>query len=264
MALQPNDPNTPPTEPAKPSAEDEVIIREIDEAVRKDDASQFVQKYGLAIGGVVAVLLLGLGGYLFWDGQNESRLEGQSEAVVEALDAFEAQDFAGAEEKVAPLLNSDEAGVRTTGRFLQAGAALQQDDAAKAGQIYSEIVADAQAPSALRDLALIREVSATFDESEPADVIAKLKPLAEPGNAFFGSAAELTAIAHLEAGNNSEAGALFAQISKDEELPETLRSRARQMAGLLGVDAIEDVEQLLEDEGVKRADDAPELGAGGE
>ncbi|MEL7199228.1 MAG: tetratricopeptide repeat protein [Pseudomonadota bacterium] len=257
MALKPNDPNAPSDTPATPSAEDEVIIREIDEAVRKDDATEFVQKYGLAIGGVIAVLLLALGGYLFWDSQKESELEGQSEALVGALDSVQSGDFAGADDKLTPLLSSEQAGVRTAARLLQAGTALEQDDVAKAAELYGVVAADAEAPQALRDLALIREVSATFDDSKPADVIEKLKGLARPGNAFFGSAAELTAIAHLEAGNNAEAGALFAQIAKDEELPETLRSRARQMAGLLGVDAIEDVDKLLEDEGVVREEDTP-------
>ncbi|KWV90592.1 tetratricopeptide repeat protein [Erythrobacter sp. YT30] len=263
MALKPNDPNatsdTPAPQPGKPSAEDEVIIREIDEAVRKEDAAQFVQKYGVMIGAVIGVLLLGLGGYLFWDSQNESRLEGQSETLVEALDAVQGGDLAGADEKVTPLLSSDEAGVRTAARMLQAGTALEQGDTAKAAEIYGQIVADADAPAALRDLALIREVSATFDDSDPAEVIQKLEGLTQPDNAFFGSAAELTAIAHLEAGNNAEAGALFAQISKDEDLPETLRSRARQMAGLLGVDAIDDVEKLLEDEGVVLEEDTPAI-----
>jgi hypothetical protein len=67
-------------------------------------------------------------------------------------------------------------------------------------------------------------------------------------------------MAHLESGNRAEAGKLFAQIAKDEDLPETLRSRARQMAGLMGVDAIVDVKKLLEDEGVDptaSADAAP-------
>jgi hypothetical protein len=57
-------------------------------------------------------------------------------------------------------------------------------------------------------------------------------------------------MAHLEAGNKAEAGKLFADIAKDEDQPESLRSRARQMAGLLGVDAIVDVEKLLEAQGV--------------
>ena len=79
----------------------------------------------------------------------------------------------------------------------------------------------------------------------------------------LGSAGELVAMAHLEAGNRAEAGAMFAAIAKDEDLPETLRSRARQMAGLMGVDAVVDVKKLLKDEGVTDdAAGAPEAGAG--
>jgi hypothetical protein len=102
----------------------------------------------------------------------------------------------------------------------------------------------------------VRDVSLNFDRMKPADVIAQLSPLAKPGSAYFGSAAELVAMAHLEAGNRAEAGKMFAAIAKDEDLPETLRSRARQMAGLMGVDAVVDVKKLLKDEGV--TDDALE------
>ena len=116
--------------------------------------------------------------------------------------------------------------------------------------MFKAIAADADAPPALRDLARVRDVSTNFDTMKPADVVAQLGDLAKPGNPWFGSAGELVAMAHLESGNRAEAGKLFADIAKDEEQPETLRSRARQMAGLLGVDAIVDVEKLLKDEGV--------------
>jgi hypothetical protein len=35
------------------------------------------------------------------------------------------------------------------------------------------------------------------------------------------------------------AGPIFAQISKQEDLPESLRSRSQQMAGALGVDTVQ-------------------------
>ena len=53
------------------------------------------------------------------------------------------------------------------------------------------------------------------------------------------------AMAYLDQGNTAEAGALFAAIAKDKGTSETLRSRTRQMAGLLGVDAIDDVDTVL-------------------
>ncbi len=254
MARTPTDKNN--EDPSAPSREDEILMREIDEAVRQDDTKEFFQKYGLPLGGAFALLLAGMFGYYWWDSSNEAGLEDQSEAIISALDSVDAGDFAGADEKVAPLLDDGSVGARTSARFLQAASALEQGNTAKAVELYAAIVADPDTPGPLRDLAVLREVSANFDDREPADIIARLEPLAVPGNAFFGSAGELTAIAHLEAGNRDEAGALFSAIAQDESQPETLRSRARQMAGLLGVDAIEDVEQLLVDEGVIQAEGA--------
>lgn len=250
MARTPTETPKNDDQPGGPSREDEILMREIDEAVRQDDAKEFFQKYGVTLIGLLAVVIAGMFAYSWWDGRNEAKLESESEAIVSALDSVDAGDYAGADEKVAGLVDDGSPGARTVARMLQAAAALEQENPAKAVEMYAAIVADPEAPQPMRDLALVREVATNFDDREPADVIAKLAPLAVPGNAFFGSAGELTAIAHLEAGNREEAGMLFAEISKDEELPETLRSRARQMAGLLGVDAIEDVEQLLEDEGV--------------
>ena len=79
--------------------------------------------------------------------------------------------------------------------------------------------------------------------------------IAKPGSAYFGSAAGLVAMAHVEAGNRAEAGKMFAAIAKDEDQPETLRSRARQMAGLMGVDAVVDVKKLLKDQGITSEED---------
>ncbi|MDC8755030.1 tetratricopeptide repeat protein [Erythrobacter sp. sf7] len=241
---------TTPSVPAEAPAEDDILIREIDEAVRQDDALEFLRNHGAKLLGAIIVLIGGLGGYLLWDHFRESELEGQSEALVSALDYAGQNDFKTADEKVAALLDDGSPGARTAARLLQAGAALQAGEVEKAAGLYQQVAADEQAPPALRDLARIREVAAQYDSMKPADVIAKIAPLAEPDSPWFGSAAELLAMAHLENGNKAEAGKLFAQIAKDEEQPETLRSRARQMAGLLGVDAIVDVEKLLEAEGV--------------
>ena len=108
----------------------------------------------------------------------------------------------------------------------------------------AEILAG-RAPQAYRDLATLREVAASFDSMDKAEVVKRLKPLAVPGNPWFGSAGELLAMAYLEQNRRDLAGPLLAQIAKDEDAPRSVRSRARQLAGTLGVDAIEDVDKAL-------------------
>jgi hypothetical protein len=80
---------------------------------------------------------------------------------------------------------------------------------------------------------------------KPDDVVKRLKPLAQPGKPFFGSAGELLGAAYLAQGRKDLAGPLFAAISKDKNAPASLRSRTRQLAGVLGVDAIDDVDKTL-------------------
>jgi len=246
MARTPTTSSTPPAVPA----EDDILIREIDEAVRQDDALEFLRKHGGKLLGGIVVLIGGLGGYMLWDNHRESQLEQQSETLIAALDLAAQRDFVTASERVAPLLDNGSDGARSAARMLQAAAALEQGQVDKAAGLYQQVADDPAAPAALRDLARIRDVAARYDTMKPADVIARLGALANPDSPWFGSAGELVAMAHLEAGNNAAAGKIFAQIAKDEEQPETLRSRARQMAGLLGVDAIVDVEKLMEAEGV--------------
>jgi hypothetical protein len=69
--------------------------------------------------------------------------------------------------------------------------------------------------------------------------------MAAPGNPWFGSAGELVGLAYLKQGRKDLAGPLFASIAKDTDVPQSLQTRARQMAGVLGYDAVTDVDQVL-------------------
>ena len=57
----------------------------------------------------------------------------------------------------------------------------------------------------------------------------------------------MVAISHLKLGRNKEAGQLIAAMAKDRKVPESIRSRATQMAGSLGFDAV--VEPTAKQEG---------------
>jgi len=223
-------------------------MREIDEAVRQDDTVRFFQKYGITLGVLIAFVLAALLAWWWWDSSRTAQYETQSETLITALDDIDARNFDEAAETVDPLLEEGTIGARTSARFLQAANALEGGETTRAVELYAAIANDPETPDPLRDLAQVRQVATQFDTLEPEEVLARLGKLAVPGNAFFGSAGELVALAQLEAGNTREAGTLFKAIAQDETLPETLRNRSRQMAGLLGVDAIEDVEDLLDDQ----------------
>ena len=237
-------------------------MREIDEAVRQDEVGEFIESYGRPLLALVVGGLVAFGGYLWWDGRQEAEMEKGSEDLIAALDQVQAGNLDSASAAAATLAETNTDGPGSAATMLRAGIALEQNKASEAATLFAEVADDDNAPPALRDLAKIRAMTATFDERDPAEVIAEMSALAVPGNPWFGSAAELVAQAHLEAGDTQKAGEMFAEIAKSDDVPESLRSRARQMAGLHGVDAIEDVDELLEEQGIATASSAEESAAG--
>lgn len=243
MALTPSKTQTPDQ---KKAAQDDVLMREIDDAVRQDQYADFARQYGKPLIGLVIAGLAAFAGYLWWDGHRNSALEADSEQLVSALDQIETGNLDTGAATLDTLIKDGNDGAAAMARLLRAGIAMEKDRPAEAAKIYAEVAASDDLPPALRDLATVREVAATYDSRKPDDVIARLKPLAVPGKPYFGSAAEMVAMAYLQQGKRGEAGTLFSEIAKDDTVPDGLRSRARQMAGLLGVDAIEDVDEVLQ------------------
>ena len=102
---------------------------------------------------------------------------------------------------------------------------------------YREVANDKGLPQLYRDVGTIRLTALEFDTLKPEEIIARLEPMAKAGNPWFGSAGEMTALALLKLGKKAEAGKLFAQIAADNQVPNSIRTRAVQVAGTLGVDA---------------------------
>ena len=240
------------------NAEEEALLREVDDAVRQGDMENFAKKYGWPLLGVFALVMAGFGGYIYWNNHRDAEASKDAEALAGALDQMQAGNLATGSEQLESLANDGEGVARASALLLRAGAALQQGNEDEAAEIYAALATDDKVPEEYRQIATLREVGLRFDDMKPADVVARLKPMAVPGEPFFASSAELVAMAYLDQKKNKEAGALFAQLAKDEDAPESLRSRARQMASVLGVDAIEDVDALLKEQGVAGdAEEAP-------
>jgi hypothetical protein len=127
--------------------------------------------------------------------------------------------------------------VRASALFTRAALALRTNDLKLATSTYREIAQDDGLPKSYRDAALIRQTALEFDSLKPDDVISRLRPLTKPGEPWFGTAGEMTALAMIKQGKKAEAGRLFAAIAKDKNVPDSLRARAVQIAGSLGVDA---------------------------
>jgi hypothetical protein len=237
LALIPKSPNSLTERNAKQrAAQDQVFLREVDEALRGDDTVRLLRRYGLPVGGAIALALAGLAGWMIWTNHVATQAGLKGEALAIALDQVEAGRWDPAKASLDQIAATGGPGYAASARLVEGGVALDRKKPDDAAKVFAAVAADAKVPQPYRDLATVREVAIRFDQMPPNQVIDRLKPLAVPGNPWFGSAGELVGVAEIKAGRKAEAGALFAQMAKDTGVPETLRRRARQLATELGVD----------------------------
>ncbi|MEO6387014.1 MAG: tetratricopeptide repeat protein [Croceibacterium sp.] len=245
------------------AAEHDALMREVDEGVRHDQIGTVARKYGIAIGAVLVLALASFGGWLWWRDHQEGQLEAKSELLTTSFDKLDGGQFQPADDQLALLAADGSSATAISAKFARAAIALRDNKRPEAIALFEGVAKDANAPKAYRDLASIRVMALQFDTLQPQVVIDRLKPLAVPGNPWFGSAGELVGMAYLAQGKNELAGPLFAAIAKDEKVPQSLRSRTRQLAGVLGYDAVVDVDKTLAELQVENTDpNAPVPAAG--
>lgn len=215
-------------------------MREVDDALRQDKMEGFFKRFGLPLFALIVVVLAAYGGWIYWQHRQEAQRAANSETFTQALDALKAGNADEAKKKLEGLVDGSE-GSATSARLLLAGVALEQGRKADALKLFDQVAKDETAPKPMRDLAVVRGVSADFDNLKPEDVVARLKPYAAPGNAWFGAAGEMTGMAYIRMNQPDRAAPLFAAIAKDEKMEPGLRSRAGQLAAVLGADSLPDI-----------------------
>lgn len=222
---------------AQPPDISDTFVREVDENLRRDRIRDFFRENGAWLVFALILFLAACGGIIWYQQHREDRAAEHVEQLAQIYKDIGTGNTAKAPQQLDDLSNSSSKAVRASAMFTRAALALQQNDQKLAISTYKTIAEDSSFPDAYRNAALIRQTALEFDQLQPQDVISRLQPLTKAGDPWFGSAGEMTALALIKQGKNKEAGQLFAAIAKDKTVPDSIRNRAVQISGTLGVDA---------------------------
>src|SRR5260221_3604485 len=204
---------------AQPPDIADTFVREVDENLRRDQLRDFFRAYGNWLVAGVVLFLAASGGLIWWRQHQTERSEAQVEQLARVYNDIGAGKTAQVSPTLDQLSDSGSKAVRASAGFTRAALALQQGDTRTAIASYKSIAADSGLPRSYRDAALIRQTALEFDQLQPQELIARLEPLAKPGEPWFGSAGEVTPLAPAKQGNASEAGQLFPAIASDKSEP---------------------------------------------
>lgn len=221
---------------AQPPDITETFVREVDENLRRDQMQHFFKAYGSWLIAAVVLLLAASGGFIWWKQHQVRQSQTQVEKLAQIYKDIGSGNTSQSPQQLDELSKTGSNAVRASALFARAALALQQNDVKLATGTYKTIANDDGLPDPYRHAALIRQTALEYDQLKPEEVITRLQPLAKPGEPWFGTAGEMTALSMIKQGRKQEAGQMFAAIAKDKSVPETIRGRATQLASSLGVD----------------------------
>ena len=222
---------------AQPPDITETFVREVDENLRRDRLQDFVKEKGGWIAAAVILFLAASGGFIRYQQHEVKLAETHVEQLAQIYKDIGTGNTAKVPAQLDDLSKSSSKAVRATALFTSAALALEKNDAKSATATFRTIAEDKSLPQPYRDVALLRQTALEFDTLQPQQVIERLAPMAKPGNPWFGSAGEMTAMALIKQGQKPQAAQLFVAIAKNKSVPDSIRARSVQLAGSLGVDA---------------------------
>lgn len=224
----------------------ETFLREVDEEYRRDKVRDFFVENRVFLIATIVLFLAASGGWIGWQSYQRDRAGKQVEELAAVFQEIGKGNSKAVEPRLKALEESSSDAVRTTAVFTGAALDLENNNSKAAAAKYRSIAEDDGQPDPYREIALIRQTALEFDQLKPEEVIARMKPLASPGQPWFGSAGEMTALALIKQGKKAEAGKLFAAIGRDRNVPEAIRGRSVQMASSLGIDTSDLLDQRVQ------------------
>lgn len=194
------------------AAEEDILIKEVDEELKQDQTVAFFKKYGAVLIGAAVLVVAVVAGLQIRGGMTD-RAEGRNAEIYQAaVDASE-DDLEGGADLMLAAAEETGGGYAALARLRAASFLLQNGESEKAITALAKVAEDGALPMRLRDLARMRMAVLLIDE-DPARAsalageveTATMLPLAK----------EVRAIAALTQENYETAYALFTELAAGE------------------------------------------------
>lgn len=220
-------------------ANEDSALREVDQELAEERQWAMFRKYGPALIGASAALVIGVGAWQVFDATQTSAANKEAVQFSEAIDLLLENEPDG-RDALAAIASDGGSGYAALAQFRRAASFAAAKDRNAAVGVFEEIYNDNSVPQAMRGLARIRAGYLTLQDGRDA-ALAHLGPLAEREGAYKPYADEITGLAALKAEDYETALSIFTSLSAAPDAPPGIALRADEylalaVAGKAGVD----------------------------
>jgi len=213
------------------------IFDEVEEDLRAERAQALLKRYGGALVAGAVAIVVAAGAWEGWQWYDAKQVGAVADTYLAAMQTVTSQKGPARQAAAAGFAEvaaKGRSGYRTLARLQEAALKADAGDLAAASALWNEVAGDSAADPLLRDLANLAWAIHHVDSADPAQVEARLRPLAEPASPFHPLAQETLAMLDLRQGKTQAARAALGQLAQDVTAPPTVRRRAQGVLARIG------------------------------
>ncbi len=208
------------------------LIREIEEELQADKFAAFLKSFQTPLLVGVTALVVGTGGFSFWNGHQKTLHEQQTASLITALDQ---KDIAGALVKIPADQKSSVA-------HLMEASHIAKTDIVKAIALYQTTANDSSLPRTVRDRATLDKIWLQLRDTKQLkidDAMTELKNIRGNKKSIFVAEANFLSgfLAQTIQKNNKDALSFFDAVVNDISAPDSLKARAQSLSTSLSTSA---------------------------
>jgi len=210
------------------------IFQEVDEEVRRDQASLYWKKYGRYVIAVLVAIILGTAAHVGWREYDKRQRTKDSDAFIAAMELVRQGKAGEAKEQFAALAGKAGTGYAMLSRFRAAAILGESGDLRGAAEAFDAISREGGVDGLYLRLADLYYVLYMIESGDPQTLAKRLEPLQADDGPWRYTARELSAVLAIRVGDTAKARSLYTQLADDTTAPAGLRARAAEMLRALG------------------------------
>jgi hypothetical protein len=211
----------------------DMMAREIDEELRREQLLKLWDKYGVYVLGAVLAVVIGVAGWKYYQHQRAEANEAASTQFIFALNDLSGKRILDAQKGLEGLATTAPAGYASLAKLRLAAQQGAEGNILDALKAYEGIVNDESVDPMLRDYARLEIAMLKFDNALFTELRNQISSLASDRSPWRYSARELLGMGAMKAGLEAEARSHFNRLLSDNTTPPGIAERARMMIALL-------------------------------
>lgn len=205
----------------------DILLREVDEELRRDQMAKLWEKYAVHAGVAAALVVVAVAGFKFWEARRIAAEQSTGARFEDAQRAVSDGKSADALKNFADIAGTAPGGYAALASLQVAALDAKEGRSEKALAAYEALGKNSSVDPLIRDFARLQAAAMRLSAADFTEIQNRLNDVAAAENPWHANARELIALAALRAGKTTDARSMFEQLLSDRRTPTSVSERAR-------------------------------------